>query len=107
MGDHMSMGTEFDGDRLPRGDQFYGDRLSRGINFMGIFCPGGGPEDRGSNGFWDAPLTPTGSAGPVCCDGFKRREFTYWGGLYASFAHALIFEVSVASLWMDNENVIR
>ena len=29
-GDHLSMGTEFDG-----------DRLSRGINFMGIICPGG------------------------------------------------------------------
>ena len=29
-GDHLSMGTEFDG-----------DRLSRGINFMGIVCPGG------------------------------------------------------------------
>ena len=45
------------------------------------------------------PLNPTGPAGPACCDGFKRREFTYWGGLYASFAHALIFEVSVASLY--------
>ena len=29
-GDHLSMGTEFDG-----------DRLSSGINFMGIICPGG------------------------------------------------------------------
>ena len=38
-GDHMSMGTEFDGDRLPTGDQFYGDGLSRGINFMGTVCP--------------------------------------------------------------------
>ena len=53
-------------------------------------------------------ISGTGTVcGPVCCDGFKRREFTYWGGLYASFAHALIFEVSVASLWMDNESVIR
>ena len=30
MGDHLSMGTEFDG-----------DHLSRGINLMGIVCPGG------------------------------------------------------------------
>ena len=30
IGDHLSIGTEFDG-----------DRLSRGINFMGIVCPGG------------------------------------------------------------------
>ena len=30
MGDHLSMGTEFDG-----------DRLSRGIDFMGIICLGG------------------------------------------------------------------
>ena len=29
-GDHLSMGTKFDG-----------DSLSRGINFMGIVCPGG------------------------------------------------------------------
>ena len=45
------------------------------------------------------PFNPTSPPGPTCCDGFKRREFTYWGGLYASFAHALIFEVSVASLY--------
>ena len=30
LGDHLSMGTEFDG-----------DHLSRGINLMGIVCPGG------------------------------------------------------------------
>ena len=30
MGDHLSMGTEFEG-----------DRLSRGIDFMGIVCLGG------------------------------------------------------------------
>ena len=30
LGDHLSLGTKFDG-----------DRLSRGINFMGIVCPGG------------------------------------------------------------------
>ena len=49
-GDHLSMGTEFDG-----------DCLSRGINFMVTICPGGsgGPEVRGSNGSGPNVSQPT------------------------------------------------
>ena len=40
VGDHLSMGTEFDG-----------GRLSRGINFMGIICPG--EQEVGERKSWD------------------------------------------------------
>ena len=41
MGDHLSMGTKFDGDRLSRGTKLVGDHLSRGTKFLGTICPGG------------------------------------------------------------------
>ena len=39
-GDHLSIGTKFDG-----------DRLSRGINFMVIICPG--EQEVGDRKSWD------------------------------------------------------
>ena len=54
------LGPNWLGTICPGGPTFWGpfvhgDRLSRGINFVGIVCLGtesGGPEFRGSNGFW-------------------------------------------------------
>ena len=41
MGDHLSMGTNFDGDHLSRGTKLVGDHLSLGTEFIGTICTWG------------------------------------------------------------------
>ena len=41
VGDHLSMGTKFDGDCLSRGIKLVGDHLSMGTKFFVAICPWG------------------------------------------------------------------
>ena len=41
LGDHLSMGTKFDGDCLSRQTKLVGDHLSMGTEFLGTICPWG------------------------------------------------------------------